>query len=75
MAANSTFAKLNIETTIVRGIICKKCGHELPPMTMRQHLDGRFNTTCPHQSRYRPSAGKYKCYDANGNIVYPTCDD
>jgi len=38
----------DINTTIVSGIICKKCNNELPPMTMKQHLDGDFNKNCPH---------------------------
>lgn len=31
----------DITTTIVSGIICKKCNNELPPMTMEQHLNGK----------------------------------
>ena len=41
---------LDIETEVVSGIICKKCDYELPPMTMKQHLDGDFNKTCPHSN-------------------------
>ena len=26
-------------TTLVSGIVCRKCGYELPEMTMAQHLD------------------------------------
>ena len=39
---------MNTET-LVKGIICKKCGNELPVMTMQQHLDGNFNQECPHK--------------------------
>jgi hypothetical protein len=35
-------------TTVVKGIVCKLCKHELPPMTMAQHLKGEFNKNCPH---------------------------
>ena len=35
-------------TIIVSGIVCKKCENELPPMTMKQHLNGDFNKECPH---------------------------
>ena len=38
----------DIRTTVVRGITCKECGNELPPMTMQEHLESRFNTSCPH---------------------------
>lgn len=34
--------------TIVKGIVCKKCGNELPEMTIQQHLDGGFVKECPH---------------------------
>ena len=34
------------DTTIVKGIICKKCDAELPPMTVKDHLDGNFSHTC-----------------------------
>ena len=40
----------HFETTIVSGIVCKKCNHTLPPMTMKQHLISDFNTECPHRS-------------------------
>ena len=33
--------KYDIETTYVRGIICRACNKELPVMTMKEHLDGR----------------------------------
>lgn len=36
--------------TIVKGIVCKKCGNELPEMTIQQHLDGDFNKECPHKN-------------------------
>jgi hypothetical protein len=39
---------MNPDTTIVRGIKCKDCGNELPPMTMSDHLAGHFNKECPH---------------------------
>ena len=36
---------INPVTTMVRGVVCKRdaggCGKELPPMTMKEHLDGR----------------------------------
>jgi hypothetical protein len=35
-------------TTIVTGIVCNECKHKLPPMTMQDHLDGKFNQECPH---------------------------
>lgn len=38
----------DIETTIVSGIECKKCGRTLPDMTMKDHLEGNFNQECPH---------------------------
>jgi hypothetical protein len=31
----------DINTTIVKGIVCKACTNELPAMTMKEHLDGR----------------------------------
>jgi len=37
----------DIETIIVPGIICKACNKEIPPMTMKGHLDGR---RCPCQT-------------------------
>jgi hypothetical protein len=39
---------MNPSTTIVKGIVCNICKNELPPMTMKQHLDGDFNQECPH---------------------------
>jgi len=39
----------NPKTTIVSGIKCNYCKGELPPMTMADHLDGKFNLTCPHK--------------------------
>jgi len=36
------------EDTIVAGIVCRACSHALPPMTVKQHLNGEFNKTCPH---------------------------
>jgi len=36
------------EDTIVAGIVCRACSHTLPPMTVKQHLSGDFNKTCPH---------------------------
>jgi hypothetical protein len=36
--------------TIVKGIICKDCGNELPEMTIEQHLNGDFNQNCPHSN-------------------------
>jgi hypothetical protein len=39
---------MDINTTIVSGIICKKCEKELPPMTMAEHLNGRG---CPCQTK------------------------
>jgi hypothetical protein len=41
-------SKMNPSTTIVKGIVCNACKNELPPMTMKQHLDGDFNQECPH---------------------------
>ena len=41
--------KFDIRTTIVTGIVCRRCGNELPPMTAEDHLEGRFNQTCPHK--------------------------
>jgi len=35
-------------TTIVKGIICTRCCNELPPMTMKDHLESNFNEECPH---------------------------
>lgn len=40
--------KHDIRTTIVTGIVCNSCKNELPPMTMEDHLESRFNTECPH---------------------------
>jgi len=37
------------KTTIVTGIVCSLCKNELPPMTAQEHLDGKFNQTCPHK--------------------------
>jgi hypothetical protein len=39
-------------TTVVSGIGCKKCYCELPPMTMKDHLDGNFNKECPHEDKF-----------------------
>ncbi len=36
------------DNTILRGIICNQCGNELPPMTIRDHIDSKFNQECPH---------------------------
>jgi len=36
------------EDTIIAGIVCRACSHTLPPMTVKQHLNGDFNKTCPH---------------------------
>jgi len=33
---------------MVKGITCRKCGHDLPEMTMADHLAGNFNKECPH---------------------------
>jgi hypothetical protein len=44
----------DIATTLVTGIVCKKCKTELPPMTMKQHLDGDFNQECPHTAKVKP---------------------
>jgi len=41
--------RYNIQTTIVTGIVCTLCGYELPPMTMKDHLDGKFIKECPHR--------------------------
>jgi len=30
-----------LDTTFVKGIICKACKNELPEMTMKEHLNGR----------------------------------
>lgn len=30
------------------GASCRECGNELPPMTMEEHLESRFNKDCPH---------------------------
>jgi hypothetical protein len=40
--------QVDYTTTMVTGIICKRCKNELPPMTMQDHLDGKFNQECPH---------------------------
>ena len=37
------------KTTTVTGIVCSLCNNELPPMTAQEHLDGKFNQTCPHK--------------------------
>jgi len=37
------------DNTMVKGITCRKCGHDLPEMTMADHLAGNFNKECPHQ--------------------------
>jgi hypothetical protein len=42
----------NPDTTIVTGIICNLCNGELPPMTMTDHLESKFNTECPHTIDY-----------------------
>jgi hypothetical protein len=34
--------------TIVKGIICRDCGKELPEMTVEQHLNEVFVKECPH---------------------------
>ena len=39
----------NPDTTIVTGIVCNACKNELPPMTMTEHLEGKFNKECPHK--------------------------
>jgi hypothetical protein len=36
------------DDTIVSGIVCTRCNNELPPMTVKEHLDGKFNKECPH---------------------------
>jgi hypothetical protein len=38
----------DFDTTIVRGIVCRKCSNTLPDMTMTEHLEGKFNLECPH---------------------------
>jgi len=40
--------KYDIRTTMMTGVSCKECGNELPPMTMEEHLESRFNKDCPH---------------------------
>ena len=40
--------KMDIRTTIVSGVICKRCDKTLPDMTMKDHLEGRFDKECPH---------------------------
>lgn len=35
-------------STLVNGIVCRKCDKTLPEMTMADHLDGKFNQECPH---------------------------
>ena len=37
------------KTTTVTGIVCNLCKNELPPMTAQEHLEGKFNQTCPHK--------------------------
>jgi hypothetical protein len=56
----------DIRTTVVRGITCKECGNELPPMTMQEHLESRFNTSCPHDFK---TAVWELCYDAADGII------
>lgn len=45
--------KYDCDTTIVSGIICKKCKNTLPPMTMTDHLEGNFNLECPHTPKMK----------------------
>ena len=48
MPAPQTIKDYDPDTTIVKGIVCKPCGKELPPMTMTEHLNGRG---CPCQEK------------------------
>ena len=48
------------ETTIVTGIICKKCNNALPPHTIAQHLRGEFNKCCPQTEEKHPNHEKEK---------------
>jgi hypothetical protein len=41
--------RFDIRTTMVSGIVCRRCGNELPLMTAEAHLEGWFNQTCPHK--------------------------
>jgi hypothetical protein len=38
--------------TLLTGIICKACNKALPPMTVKQHLEGDFEKECPHVKTY-----------------------
>lgn len=40
---------INLDMTVLRGVICRKCGNELPTHTCREHLD-KTNPihVCPH---------------------------
>jgi hypothetical protein len=49
-------------TTVVTGIVCKKCDNELPPMTMEDHIESRFNTVCPHKEAEDEDDGWMEVY-------------
>lgn len=61
--------------TIVSGIVCRLCENELPPMTAKDHLDGKFNKTCPHNATPSPKCkwcgvvGKGACYQDGKGCV------
>jgi len=42
---------INLDMTVLRGVICRKCGNELPTHTCREHLD-KTNPihVCPHNA-------------------------
>jgi len=41
LSGDPSIESYNIDTTIVKGIICRACHSELPPMTMAEHLSGK----------------------------------
>ena len=39
------------EDSVLSGIVCSKCNKTLPPMTVKQHLEGDFEKECPHNKK------------------------
>lgn len=40
---------INLDTTVISGIVCRECGNELPPHTGREHLEKDHPIhVCPH---------------------------
>ncbi len=41
---------INLDTTVIRGVVCRECGNELAPHTCAEHMDKEHPIhTCPHK--------------------------